>query len=108
MQWDLGFQGAAVLLILSLGFGVIAQLLFWGREARWVWAIGSTAFFAVGLFVSEVLFGWATAADLQPNIDGLSFDEVLLAYLVGIPVVLVARLLTRPTNHMTGATPIHR
>ena len=36
------------------------------------------------------MFGWATADDLQPNIDGLSFDEVLLFGLVpGIVAVVV-------------------
>jgi hypothetical protein len=29
--------------------------------------------------------------DLQPNIDGLSLDEVIVTLLVGVIVVLVAR-----------------
>jgi hypothetical protein len=108
LQWDLGLQGVAALLLLSLGFGVIAQLVFWGRDARWVGVISATAFFVVGLFVSEVWFGWAAQAELQPNIDGLSLDEVLLIYLVGIPVVLLARFLTRTTTHASGTAPVHR
>jgi branched-subunit amino acid ABC-type transport system permease component len=41
-------------------------------------------------------FGWATAAELQPNIDGLSFDEVMLfATVSGIVVVLATWYLTR-------------
>jgi hypothetical protein len=43
------------------------------------------------LVISEVFFGWATAEDLQPNIDGLSRDEVLLGILPGIVAVLLAR-----------------
>jgi Na+/proline symporter len=99
MQWDLGWQGIGVLAGLSLGFGILAQLLFWARSTRWVWIIGSVAFFAVGLLISEVWFGWATAEDLQPNIDGLSFDEVLIGFAVGIPVLLVARYLVRNRMH---------
>ena len=99
MQWDLGLQGIAVLAVMSLAFGVFAQLVL--RSGRWLWLIGSAAFFVVSAFISEVWFGWATAADLQPNIDGLSFDEVLIGYLLGIVVVLVARF-------MVGGKADHR
>jgi hypothetical protein len=34
------------------------------------------------LFISEVWYGWAAQEELRPNIDGLSFDEVLLIGLV--------------------------
>ena len=94
MQWDLGLQGVAVLIGMSLGFGLFAQLVFWNRNSRWLWMIASVGFFIVGLFISEVWFGWATREELQPNIDGLSFDEVLIGLLVGIPAVLLARFLT--------------
>jgi hypothetical protein len=96
VRWDLGLKGVALLAALSLGFGVIAQLLLWSRTTlRKVWVLASAAFFVAGLLISEVWFGWATQQELQPNIDGLSFDEVLLGYAVGIPVVLVARSLPR-------------
>ena len=95
MQWDLGFQGAIVLIVMSLTFGVFAQMLFWSRTTAWVWLVASAAFFVAGVFISEVWFGWATEVELQPNIDGLSFDEVLIGFLVGIPILLVARYLTR-------------
>jgi hypothetical protein len=86
MEWDLGLQGLAVLAAMSVAFGVIAQLFFGKTTTRWLWAIVATAHFLGGLLISEVWFGWATEQDLQPNIDGLSFDEVLLIGL--IPVVL--------------------
>lgn len=92
MQWDLGLQGIGVLIALSLGFGIFAQLVFW-RSTRWVGLIASVVAFAVGVVISEVWFGWATAEELQPNIDGLSFDEVLIGFLIGIPAVLVAKYL---------------
>lgn len=101
MQWDLGLQGIGVLMLLALGFGVFTQLMFWSRTTWWAGLIGTAAYFVAGLFISEVWFGWATQAELQPNIDGLSFDEVLLAYAVGIPIVLVARYLVR-------RPPLHR
>jgi hypothetical protein len=54
-----------------------------------------------GIFVSEVWFGWATQEELQPNIDGLSFDEVLLiCTLPGIAAVLLARYWAR--RHHAG------
>ncbi len=41
-------------------------------------------------------FGWATEEDLQPNIDGLSFDETLLfGLLAGIASVVITRYVTR-------------
>ncbi len=96
MQWDLGLQGLATLLGMSLAFGVFAQLLFWNRATWWVGPLAAVGFFVLGIFISEVMFGWATAEDLQPNIEGLSFDEVLLGgYGVGIPVMLVLRYLAR-------------
>jgi Na+/proline symporter len=95
MQWDLGFQGIGVLMLLALGFGVFTQLMFWSRTTRWAGLIGTAAYFVAGLLISEVWFGSATQAELQPNIDGLSFDEVLLGYVVAVPIVLVTRYRTR-------------
>lgn len=89
MQWDLGLQGLGVLVVMSLGFGVVAQLVAGRITTPWLWAIAAVTYFVAGLFISEVWFGWATEAELQPNIDGLSFDEVLLIGLVpGILAVL--------------------
>jgi hypothetical protein len=102
VQWDLGPQGIGLLVVMSLAFGVFAQLVL--RSVNWLWLIGSAAFFVVGAFISEVWFGWATATELQPNIDGLSFDEVLIGYAVGILVVLVARYLI---GRSPGQRPIH-
>jgi hypothetical protein len=106
MQWDLGLQGLAVLGAMSLGFGVFAGLVVgkgWGRRLSAA-AITTIACFGVGLFTSEVLFGWATEEELQPNIDGLSRDEVLLSsVLTTAVVVLVMRHLAHraedPKSH---------
>ena len=95
MTWDLGLRGAGVLLLLSLGFGVFAQLVAGRYTTRWLWLIASTASFICGLLISEVWFGWATEEELQPNIDGLSFDEVFLALIPGIAVVLLTRFIAR-------------
>lgn len=91
MQWDLGLQGLALLGAMSLGFGVAAGLLVGGGWARRLWATALTAVacFGIGLLTSEWLVGWATEEDLQPNIDGLSRDEVLLASLLTTAVVVV-------------------
>jgi hypothetical protein len=63
------------------------------------------AFFLGGLFVSEVMFGTAPEAELQPNIDGLSFDEALLGGLiVGLAATIAAWLLTHQP-HQRRPTP---
>lgn len=101
MQWDLGLQGLAVLAAMALGFAMIAGLLVGHGKAHRVWsmAVTAAACFGVGMFTSEVWFGWATEEDLQPNVDGLSFDEVLLSGMVTTAlVVLVARRLARRTS----------
>jgi len=90
-MWDLGTEGMALLFGMSLGFAVVAQLVAGRLTTRWLWAIAAAAFFVSGLFTSEVWFGWATERELQPNIDGLSFDEVLL---IGLPSGVVAVLAT--------------
>ena len=104
MQWDLGLQGIGVLALMSLAFGVVAQLVASRGTTRWIGLIAAAAYFVGGLFISEVWFGWATEEDLQPNIDGLSFEEVLLIGLVpGIAAVLVTRYVTRRhTRRVTG------
>ena len=106
MEWDLGLQGLGLLMAISLGFGAVAQLMVGRTTTRWLWLITATACFVGGLFISEVWFGWATDEDLQPNIDGLSFDEVLLMDVVlGILVVLATwyvkrrNRLHRPVSH---------
>ena len=99
MEWNLGLTALGLLLVMSLAFGFIAHvvmLLLGQATTRWLWAIGAATYFVAGLFISEVMFGWATEADLQPNIDGLSFDEVLLFGLIpGIIAVLVTWFATR-------------
>jgi hypothetical protein len=106
MQWDLGLQGLSVLAAMSLGFGLLAGLLVGEGWTRRLWAVGITtvACFGVGLLTSEWLFGWATEEELQPNVDGLSRDEVLLSSLLTTAlVVLVMRYLAHraqePASH---------
>jgi hypothetical protein len=89
MDWDLGSSGLLYLAAMSIVFGLVAQLLSWRAGPRWLWALVAAVYFGVGLLVSEVWFGWATEEDLQPNIDGLSRDEVLLIGLVPVAVAVV-------------------
>ena len=117
MQWDLGLQGFVALGAISLGFGVIAGLLVGkGWEHRlWATAITTVACFSIGVLTSEWLFGWATEEDLQPNVDGLSRDEVLLSSaLTTVAVVLVMRYrahmaegTTHDGRHLSGRHARH-
>jgi hypothetical protein len=104
MEYDLGFQALAILAGLSLVFGVVAHLVL-GRGTRWMWLIGAIGYFVGGLIASEVIFSWATMEELQPQIDGLSFDEALLGgFVVGLPAVLAAWFLSR-RHESHGPTP---
>ena len=94
MEWDLGWSGLLYLAAMSVGFGVLAHVLCWRVAPKWLWALVSGAYFGIGMLVSELWFGWATEEDLQPNIDGLSRDEVLG---VGLVPVAVAVIVTRWT-----------
>jgi uncharacterized membrane protein len=105
MEWDLGLQGLGLLLLMSLGFGVIAQVVAGRVTTVWIGLIAAGTYFVGGLLISEWMFGWATGEDLQPNIDGLSFDETLLGGLVvGIVVVLATWLLAR-SRHQRPILP---
>jgi hypothetical protein len=103
MHWDLGLRGLGLLIAMSLGFGIVAHLVVGRGTTRWLWPIAAAGYFVGGLFISEVWFGWATQDELQPNIDGLSFDEVLLLGLVpGIVTVLVTRYVARRTRRRSS------
>ena len=107
MQWDLGLTGVGVLVLMSLAFGLTAHavLVLLGQSVtRWLWAIAATTYFFAGVFISEVMFGWANVEDLQPNIDGLSFDEVLLIALVPGLVAVVGTWLATRTRQTHAAT----
>ena len=105
MQWDLGLQGLAVLGAMSLGLGVFAGLVVGRGGAYRLWATVVTTLlcFGVGVMTSEMLFGWATEEELQPVIDGLARDEVLLSGLLTTAVVvLVMRYLARGAGARDG------
>jgi hypothetical protein len=108
MQWDLGLQGLGLLIAMSLGFGLLAQLVAGRATTRWLCLVSAAAYLVGGLFISEVWFGWATQEELQPNIDGLSFEEVLLIGLVpGIAAVLVTRYVTRRSRRRADHAERH-
>lgn len=103
MQFDLGLTGLGILVVISLAFGVVAQLLL-GRRAgtNWLWLIGAAGWFIGGLFASEVVWGTATEEELQPLIDGLFLDESLLGGLIGgVAAVAITLLLTGGRTHRT-------
>jgi hypothetical protein len=109
MRWDLGFLGLGLLVAMSLGFGIVAQLVAGRATTPWLWLIAAAGYFIGGLFISEVWFGWATQEELQPNIDGLSFDEVLLLGLVpGMATVLVTRSVMRRARRRSSAPASNR
>ena len=96
-----------MLLAMSLAFGLVAQLIAGRATTRRLWLIAAATFFVAGLLTSELWFGWATEEDLQPNIDGLSFDEVLLfGLLAGVASVLITRYITH--HHHKSGGPARR
>jgi len=102
MTWDLGLQGLGVLALMSFAFGIIAVPTVGDARRRAVWCIAAGSFFIVGLLISEVWFGWATDEELQPNIDGLSFDEVLLGVVPAVALLFAVRHLLRQRHPSRG------
>jgi len=95
MRFEIGLAGLGLLAVISLGFGLVAQLV--GRTAtHWLWLIAGVAWFVGGLFASEVVWGTLTVAEIQPIIDGLALDESLLGGVVlGVPVAVGTWYATR-------------
>ena len=91
MNYDLGLEGLALLIVPALLFGLVAQLMVGRSATHWMWLVGAVAWFVGGLFASEVLYGAETTEEnLQPLIDGLLWDEALIGGLVtGTVAVLV-------------------
>jgi hypothetical protein len=104
MEWDLGIYGLLVLGVMSLAFGAIAALVTWTTASHWIGVAGAATYFVSGLFISEVLYGWATEEELQPNIDGLSFDEVLLFGLIPSVIVVAGMWLITRHGHAGSAS----
>lgn len=103
MTFDMGLQGLGILLAISLLFGAASQLLLGLRRSRWVWLIGAVAWFAGGMFASEVVWGTLTVDEIQPIIDGLALDESLLGgLLAGVTAIVVTWLLTRGPSPRRG------
>jgi len=101
MEWDLGLRGLGVLVAMSVGVGIVAELVMWRSTTPWVVPTGGITFFVAGLLTSEWWFGWATQEDLQPNIDGLSFDEALFFGLfAGVAAVILTCYLGRRHHQM--------
>ncbi len=95
MVYNLGPGGLATLAAMSAVFGALAGLVTWRSASHWIGPIGAVAFFLGGLLTSEVVFASATVAELQPNIDGLSFDEALFGGLIlGLVATIVSWLVT--------------
>ena len=95
MQFDLGPTGLGLLIVFSVAFGAICQLVF-KSATRWEWLIAATGWFIGGLVASELVWGSMTVDEIQPIIDGLALDESMLGGLiVGIPVAIVTWLVTR-------------
>jgi hypothetical protein len=108
MQFEIGLAGLGLLFVISLGFGVVAQLIVGWRATGWLWLIGAAAWFIGGLFASEVVWGTMTVDEIQPIIDGLAFDEALLGgVLLGVPAVIVTWLVTRRTEAHRTTSAAH-
>lgn len=91
MLFDLGPYGLGILVALSLGFGILVQLVVGLSRNRWMWLIAAAGWFLGGLYASEVLFATATTSDIQPIIDGLALDESALGgFILGVVATVVA------------------
>lgn len=102
MLFDIGIAGLGLLIIFSVGFGLVVQLASKPRTG-WRWLVAAAGWFVGGLVASEVVWGGATVDELEPIIDGLAFDESLLGGVIGGLVAVVGvRLASR--SHMTDTS----
>lgn len=101
MNFDLGIVGLGLLLLLALGFGLLAQLVGTPGTA-WDWLAAGLGFVVGGLVASEMVFGGQIG---RPVIDGLSLDATLIGGgVVGVPVTLVLRLAGDRRSHQHPAS----
>jgi hypothetical protein len=105
MQYDLGFQGLAVLVICAVAFGICVG--FVGRSVTlWIGFFAAIGWFVGGLLTSEVMFATAAETELQPIIDGLAFDESLLGGLIVGSFAAIATWLVARGGRSHRPTPI--
>ncbi len=100
MQFDLGIAGLALLILISLAFGVACQLV--GKPGTSVdWLLVGIGWF-VGAIVASELVGAGVGVR---TVDGLSLDSVVVGGgIVGIPLALVLRLYgDRRSRHAASA-----
>lgn len=90
----------------GLQIRLVAHLIVGRRVSRWQWVYAAAGYFVAGILVSEVWFGWATGEELQPNIDGLSFDEVQLVTLAGLITAVTARIVLRRRANTKGVRQV--
>jgi hypothetical protein len=89
MAWDLGIAALLVLAAVSIGVGLLAQLVSGSRAPTWLWVRVSAVYFVVAAWITDAWFGWATA-------DQLTLEDMFLVGLAPVPaVVLVTRALYR-------------
>jgi hypothetical protein len=109
VNYDLESIGLAILVGFSFGFGAIAQLIVGNRATHWLWLTGAAGWFVGGIAASEVIVGTMTAAEIQPIVGGLAFDEALLGGLVGGVLAVVATWLVARASGIErragGSTP---
>jgi hypothetical protein len=102
VNYDLGLTGLGMLVVVSGAFGGLVHLVGVGRP--WGGIVSAAGWFVGGLVASEVVWGAMTVDEIQPMVDGLAFDESLFGgLLVGLPVALVAWLLTRRDTHQESS-----
>lgn len=100
MHLDLGIAGLGLLILISLAFGVLFQLV--GKPGTSVdWLVVGIAWFA-GAMVASELVGSAAGPRV---IDGLSLDAVVVGGgIVGVPAALLLRLWGDRRSHHRPAS----
>jgi hypothetical protein len=105
MEWDLGLWGLGLLVGMGAVFAFAIRLIERDEARPWMWLADAAIYVVAAILVSEAWFGWATEEDLQPNIDGVSFDEVfLLATLAAGGVAALVRWMQHHAGQ-TGSRP---
>ncbi len=102
MHVDLGLDGLVILLAVSAGFGLAAQLMLSRVTTRWIGIIGGLAWLAGGFLASEVMFGSASGGDIA-IVGGLAFHQSLVGgFVVGMSAILVTWVGTDRRHRFQG------
>lgn len=97
MDLDLGFAALLALSAVSVGVGLLAQLLCGPSAPTWLWVRVAAVYLVIGAWVTDAWFGWAGA-------DPLTLEDMLLVGLAPVPAVVLIALAGNRANRRAATS----